>query len=77
MAKRKASHPPFQARVASVAIVTTAGLHRRGDAPFRPGEQGYRAIPADTPASAGTVLDLVGGTVPPSEAVAAAVGATR
>ena len=33
-----------------VAIVTTAGLHRRGDRPFGPGEQGYRAIPADTPA---------------------------
>src|SRR6266566_3074377 len=34
-----------------VAIVTTAGLHRRGDKPFGPGEQGYRAIPADTPAT--------------------------
>jgi D-proline reductase (dithiol) PrdB len=34
-----------------VAIVTTAGLHRRGDELFRPGEQGYRAIPADTPAA--------------------------
>jgi D-proline reductase (dithiol) PrdB len=33
-----------------VAIVTTAGLHRRGDRPFGPGEQTYRAIPADTPA---------------------------
>ena len=32
-----------------VAIVTTAGLHRRADKPFGPGEQGYRAIPADTP----------------------------
>jgi D-proline reductase (dithiol) PrdB len=34
-----------------VAIVTTAGLHHRGDELFRPGEQGYRAIPADTPAA--------------------------
>ena len=32
-----------------VAIVTTAGLHRRGDRPFSPGEQTYRLIPADTP----------------------------
>jgi D-proline reductase (dithiol) PrdB len=33
-----------------LAIVTTAGLHRRGDRPFGPGEQGYRIIPGD-PAS--------------------------
>ena len=33
-----------------LAIVTTAGLHLRGDRPFRPGEQGYRVIPANTPA---------------------------
>ena len=32
-------------------IVTTAGLHRRGDRPFGPGEQTYRVIPADTPAA--------------------------
>jgi D-proline reductase (dithiol) PrdB len=32
-----------------LAIVTTAGLHRRGDQPFGPGEQTYRVIPADTP----------------------------
>ena len=32
-----------------LAIVTTAGLHRRGDRPFAPGEQGYRVIPADLP----------------------------
>lgn len=32
-------------------IVTTAGLHRRGDPPFGPGEQTYRVIPADTPAA--------------------------
>ena len=34
-----------------VAIVTTAGLHRRSDTPFGPGEQGYRVLPADTPAA--------------------------
>jgi D-proline reductase (dithiol) PrdB len=34
-----------------LAIVTTAGLHRRSDRPFGPGEQGYRVIPADTPAA--------------------------
>ena len=28
-----------------LAIVTTAGLHRRDDRPFGPGEQGYRVIP--------------------------------
>ena len=32
-----------------LAIVTTAGLHRRGDPPFGPGEQTYRVIPSDTP----------------------------
>ena len=35
-----------------VAIVTTAGLHRRGDRPFRPGDGSYRVIAADTPANA-------------------------
>ncbi len=34
-----------------LAIVTTAGLHARGDAPFTPGDQGYRVIPAATPAA--------------------------
>ena len=34
-----------------VAIVTTAGLHRRGDTAFGPGEQGYRVIPTDTPSA--------------------------
>jgi D-proline reductase (dithiol) PrdB len=34
-----------------VAIVTTAGLHRRGDRAFGPGEQTYRVIAADTPAA--------------------------
>jgi D-proline reductase (dithiol) PrdB len=32
-----------------VAIVTSAGLHRRADRPFGPGEQTYRVIPVDTP----------------------------
>jgi D-proline reductase (dithiol) PrdB len=34
-----------------LAIVTTAGLHRRDDRPFGPGEQTVRVIPADTPSS--------------------------
>ncbi|MBM4440160.1 MAG: selenoprotein B glycine/betaine/sarcosine/D-proline reductase [Candidatus Rokubacteria bacterium] len=34
-----------------VAIVTTAGMHRRSDRPFSPGEQAYRMIPAATPAA--------------------------
>jgi D-proline reductase (dithiol) PrdB len=34
-----------------VAIVTTAGLHRRDDRAFGPGEQTFRVIPADTPTS--------------------------
>ncbi|MBV9120534.1 MAG: hypothetical protein JOZ39_07480 [Chloroflexi bacterium] len=32
-----------------VALVTTAGMHVRGDRPFTNGEQGYRVIPASTP----------------------------
>jgi D-proline reductase (dithiol) PrdB len=32
-----------------VALVTTAGLHVRGDKPFSSGDQTYRAIPLDTP----------------------------
>jgi len=32
-----------------LAVVTTAGLHRRGDRTFGPGDQTYREIPADTP----------------------------
>ena len=35
---------------AKLALVTTAGLHLRGDDPFAVGEQTYRVIPADTPA---------------------------
>jgi D-proline reductase (dithiol) PrdB len=34
-----------------LAIVTTAGLHRRDDRPFGPGEQTFRVIPADAPAA--------------------------
>lgn len=33
-----------------VAIISTAGLHRRGDRPFQPGDGSYRVIPANTPA---------------------------
>ncbi len=35
---------------AKLALVTTAGLLRRGDKGFTPGDQTYRVIPADTPA---------------------------
>ena len=34
-----------------LTIVTTAGLHRRGDRLFGPGDQTYRVIPSDTPAA--------------------------
>ena len=34
-----------------VAIVSTAGLHRRGDRPFQPGDGSYRIIAAETPAN--------------------------
>ena len=34
-----------------LAIVTTAGLHRRGDRPFGPGEQTFRILPANAPAA--------------------------
>ena len=42
--------PPAERRV---AIVTTAGLHRRGDRPFSPGAGDYRIVPG---ASAGDDL---------------------
>src|SRR5207244_13329301 len=32
-----------------LAIVTTAGLHRRGDRLFTPGDQSYRVIASHTP----------------------------
>ena len=41
--------PPRPLAGCRLAIVTAAGLHRRGDRPFTPGEQGYRVIPASTP----------------------------
>jgi D-proline reductase (dithiol) PrdB len=31
-----------------VAIISTAGLHKRGDRPFQPGDGSYRIIPAET-----------------------------
>jgi D-proline reductase (dithiol) PrdB len=34
-----------------LAIVTTAGLHRRHDRPFESGDQSYRVIPSDTAAA--------------------------
>jgi D-proline reductase (dithiol) PrdB len=34
-----------------VALISTAGLHKRGDRPFRPGDGSYRVIPADTAAN--------------------------
>ncbi len=37
--------PPL--REATVAIVTTSGIHRRSDRPFQPGVGEYRIIPAD------------------------------
>jgi D-proline reductase (dithiol) PrdB len=37
--------PPLEH--ASVAIVSTAGLHRRGDAPFNVGAVDYRLLPGD------------------------------
>lgn len=44
--------PPPLAK-ARIAIVTTAGLHRRGDRPFGPSAKAtdYRIIPGNTPAS--------------------------
>ena len=41
--------PPLSKR--RVAVVTSAGLSRRGEPLFRLGDSSYRAIPADTPAS--------------------------
>jgi D-proline reductase (dithiol) PrdB len=33
-----------------VAIISTAGLHKRGGRPFRPGDGSYRVIRAEGPA---------------------------
>jgi D-proline reductase (dithiol) PrdB len=48
---------PPQLAKARIAIVTTAGLHRRGDRPFGPSARStdYRVIPGATPA-AGLVM---------------------
>jgi len=44
-------HVPFTKALfeAKLALVTTAGLHRRGDLPFSGGDQTYRVIPSTTP----------------------------
>lgn len=44
---------PLPLKRLRIAIVTTAGLHRRGDRPFGPSATAtdYRVIPGDTPAS--------------------------
>jgi len=42
------SGPPLAKR--RVAVVTSAGLVRRGERPFRSGNVDYRVLPADTPA---------------------------
>jgi D-proline reductase (dithiol) PrdB len=34
-----------------IALISTAGLHRRGDRPFTIGEADYRLISVDTPAN--------------------------
>ena len=41
--------PPLRRR--RVAIVTTSGVHARGDRPFEIGATDYRVIPGDTPAA--------------------------
>ena len=41
--------PPLAQR--KVALISTAGLHRRDDRPFSPGALDYRLIPADTPST--------------------------
>ena len=42
--------PPSLAKC-RIAIVTTAGVHRKGDRPFGPGATDYRIIPGDTKAA--------------------------
>ncbi len=41
--------PPLKRR--RIAIVTTSGIHARGDRPFESGAADYRVISGDTPAS--------------------------
>ena len=43
--------PGPRLRARRVAIVTTSGLHARGDRPFDIGATDYRVIPGDTPAA--------------------------
>ncbi len=43
----RAGRPLAQRRV---VLISTAGLHKRGDRPFRPGDGSYRVIPAETAA---------------------------
>ncbi len=40
-----------EVRQSRVALVSTAGLHRKSDRPFAIGDSGYRLIPGDTPAN--------------------------
>jgi D-proline reductase (dithiol) PrdB len=42
--------PPGALAGARLALVTTAGLHRRGDRPFVAAETTFRVFPTDTPA---------------------------
>jgi len=42
--------PPALAKC-RIAIVSTAGVHRKGDRPFGPGATDYRIIPGDTKAT--------------------------
>jgi D-proline reductase (dithiol) PrdB len=51
-----AAGPPLNER--RVAIITTAGLHARGDRPFEVGSADYRIIPGDAPA-AGIVMSHI------------------
>ena len=44
---------PKSLRECHVAIVSTAGLHRRSDAPFNPGAVDYRLLPGDVDFAAG------------------------
>lgn len=43
--------PGVQVNKARVALISTAGLHRRSDRPFAVGETGYRLIPGDVAAN--------------------------
>jgi D-proline reductase (dithiol) PrdB len=47
-AKPFVAGPPLRAR--RIAVVTSAGLVRRGERPFTSGDVDYRVLPGDTPA---------------------------